>query len=113
MWPYSRRAVLEGRAFWVLKHLSKNRYENKCVQLEFDARNFLDQFMSHLEHEERKRFMQVCYEKILLYPQVILSDKIPARVRINSVSILIKFFEDAEEYEKCAELKKIIEEIQQ
>lgn len=80
--------------------------------MEFDARNFLDQFMSHLEHDDRKHFMQVCYEKILMYPQVMLSSKIPVEVRINSINILIKFFEDVEEYEKCAKLKKLIEEIE-
>jgi hypothetical protein len=80
--------------------------------LEFDARDFLDQFMSHLEHEDRKRFMEVCYEKILKYPQVMLSSKVPIEVRINSISILIKFFEDIEEYEKCANLVKLIEEIE-
>ncbi len=80
--------------------------------MEFDARDFLDQFMSHLEHEDRKRFMEVCYEKILKYPQVMLSSKVPIEVRINSISILIKFFEDIEEYEKCANLVKLIEEIE-
>lgn len=80
--------------------------------MEFDARDFLNEFMSHLEHEDRKRFMQVCYEKILRYPQVILSNRIPAEVRVNSINILIKFFEDVEEYEKCAKLKKLIEEIE-
>jgi hypothetical protein len=80
--------------------------------LEFDARDFLNEFMSHLEHEDRKRFMQVCYEKILRHPQVMLSNRIPAEVRVNSINILIKFFEDVEEYEKCAKLKKLIEEIE-
>ena len=68
--------------------------------------------MSHLQHEDRKQFMQVCYEKIFLYPQFIMSSNIPAQVRINSISILIKFFEEAEEFEKCARLKKLIEEIE-
>ena len=80
--------------------------------MEFDAKSFLDQFMSHLQHEDRKQFMHVCYEKILLYPQFIMSSNIPAQVRINSISILIKFFEEAEEFEKCARLKKLIEEIE-
>jgi hypothetical protein len=56
--------------------------------------------------------MEVCYEKILKYPQVMLSSKVPIEVRINSISILIKFFEDIEEYEKCANLVKLIEEIE-
>ena len=80
--------------------------------LEFDARNFLDEFMSHLEHEDKVRFMQVCYEKIIKYPQAMLSSKIPIEIRINTINILIKFFEDIEEYEKCANLKKLIEEIE-
>lgn len=32
----------------------------------------------------------------------------PALVKKNSISVLIKYFEECEEYEKCAELKKII-----
>jgi hypothetical protein len=74
----------------------------------FDVNNFSDDFFGHLNEEDKRRFIEVCYQKILLYPKLLIDHDSPALVKKNSINVLIKYFEECEEYEKCAELKKII-----
>jgi hypothetical protein len=70
-------------------------------------------FLSNLTGPERKHFMEVCYYKISTYPQLLLKDEIsPLDVRVNSIRVLIKYFEGEEEYEKCAKLKKLMNKLE-
>jgi len=70
-------------------------------------------FLSNLTGPERKHFMEVCYYKISTYPQLLLKDEIsPLDVRVNSIRVLIKYFEGEEEYEKCATLKKLMNKLE-
>ena len=77
----------------------------------FDVNEFSDQFFGHLGHDERRHFMEVCYQKILQHPKLLMEHTSPATVKTNSINVLIKYFESAEEYEKCAELTKLINNI--
>lgn len=78
---------------------------------EFDVNDFSDQFFGNLAQDERRYFMEVCYEKILAYPELLIDHVSPLSVKENSVNVLIKYFEGEEEYEKCAHLKKLIESV--
>lgn len=70
-------------------------------------------FLSNLTGPERKHFMEVCYYKISTYPQLLLKDEIsPLEVKVNSIKVLIKYFEGEEEYEKCATLKKLMNKLE-
>jgi hypothetical protein len=55
--------------------------------------------------------MEVCYKKILAYPEILVDHASPLSVKENSINVLIKYFESEEEYEKCAHLKKLIEAV--
>lgn len=77
----------------------------------FDVNDFTQNFMDHLKEEEKRHFMEVCYIKVMKYPDVIIKDRSPSGVKRNSINVLIKYFEAVEEYEKCASLKKFLEEI--
>lgn len=77
----------------------------------FNVNDFSDEFFGHLGQDERRHFMEVCYQKILMYPKLLIDHSSPAQVKKNSINVLIKYFEECEEYEKCAELKKLIKTI--
>jgi hypothetical protein len=90
----------------------RNKYENKVFHLDgFDVNEFSRNFMDHLKEDEKRHFMEVCYIKVMKYPDVIIKDMSPRRVKKNSINVLIKYFEASEEYEKCASLKKFLEEL--
>jgi hypothetical protein len=78
---------------------------------EFDVNDFSNQFFGNLNQVERRHFMEVCYEKILAYPELLIDHISPLSVKENSINVLIKYFEGEEEYEKCAHLKKLIETV--
>lgn len=74
-------------------------------------------FLSNLTGPERKHFMEVCYYKISTHPQLLLRDEISSRefpldVRVNSINLMIKYFEGEEEYEKCDTLKKLVKKLE-
>jgi hypothetical protein len=77
----------------------------------FDVNDFSDQFFGNLNQAERRHFMEVCYKKILAYPEILVDHASPLSVKENSINVLIKYFESEEEYEKCAHLKKLIEAV--
>ena len=78
----------------------------------FDKNESADLF-GHLSGEEKKHFMEVCYYKISTYPQLLLKDDVsPHQVKVNSINVMIKYFEGEEEYEKCATLKKLVKKLE-
>ncbi len=78
---------------------------------DFNENDYADQFFGNLDQSERKYFMEVCYEKILAHPKLLIDNSAPIEVKQNSINVLIKYFEGEEEYEKCARLKKLIRKL--
>lgn len=81
--------------------------------MNFDVNDFSERFLGHLAQEEQRHFMEVCYQKILEYPDIIVESTMTNSVKTNSINVLIKYFENTEEYEKCAKLKILIDQFKE
>jgi hypothetical protein len=71
--------------------------------MSFDPKDLLEE----LTGPHRDNFMRTCYVNMVQNPEMLKSQLFDTQVQINAVDILIKYFEDLEEYEKCYDLKKI------
>ncbi len=71
--------------------------------MSFNPKDLLEE----LAGPNRDNFMRTCYVNMVQNPEMLESALFDREVQINAVDILIKYFEDLEEYEKCYDLKKI------
>ena len=70
------------------------------------------QFFNKLATLSKEHFMELLYRALIDNKMGALQDETTPRQRkIEAINILIKWFEDREEYEKCHRLKNIIKVI--
>lgn len=70
------------------------------------------QFFNKLAALSKEHFMELLYRALIDNKMGALQDETTPRERkIEAINILIKWFEDREEYEKCHRLKNIIKVI--
>lgn len=55
--------------------------------------------------------MEMVYETIIINMDDAIKSQTPIDEKLKALTSIIKYFEDLEEYEKCANIKKIIEDI--
>lgn len=60
---------------------------------------------------QRKKLMNVLYYTIMKDQELAVSSDVPAEEKILALNNIIKYFKETEEYEKCHNIKKIIEKI--
>ena len=72
--------------------------------------NIPNQFFSYLATLNKAQMMEITYRALIEKKMGALQDgNVPRETQIEALDILIKWFESREEYEKCHNLKKIIE----
>jgi hypothetical protein len=75
--------------------------------MSLDAQDLLGE----LSGPYRDDFMRTCYVNMVNNPEMLKSQHFDKVVQGNAIDIVIKYFEDLEEYEKCYDLKKIKEKV--
>lgn len=73
--------------------------------------NDKQRFISGLMESNRDIMMNIVYKAIIEQKMGALNSDIPKETKTDGLNVLIKWFEDKEEYEKCAKLKNILNSI--
>ena len=68
-------------------------------------------FIYGMRHASRNMMMDCVYSAIMENSNLVLKSETTKNRKIDAINHILKFFEDIEQYEKCAELKKIIDKI--
>lgn len=68
-------------------------------------------FIKKLQNASKEDMMEIIYKSIIEKSMGALNHDAPPSVKIEGVQIVLDFFKDREEYEKCTELKKIIDKL--
>jgi 3-dehydroquinate dehydratase len=68
-------------------------------------------FIKKLQNASKEDMMEIIYKSIIEKSMGALNHDAPVSVKIEGVQIVLDFFKDREEYEKCTELKKIIDKL--
>jgi len=68
-------------------------------------------FIYGMRHASRTMMMDCVYGAILENSTLVLKSETSKKRKIEAINHILRFFEDIEQYEKCAELKKIIDKI--
>ena len=71
----------------------------------------LTQILKELSEIDPRAFMELSYIAIMQEPEYAISLRHEKKEKMNSIGELLRFFESEERYEECAELKKILNEI--
>jgi len=71
----------------------------------------LTQILKELSEIDPRAFMELSYIAIMQDPEYAISLRHEKKEKMNSIGELLRFFESEERYEECAELKKILNEI--
>ena len=71
--------------------------------------------MKFLKDNDYDKFMRVLYKSIESFPERIKTDPFPLEHRISAIKKVLDYFEDddRQEFEKCALLKKVIDELEE
>jgi hypothetical protein len=67
--------------------------------------------ISKLKNSSRQLMMEAIYQAIVGNVMGALKNDAPVEEKVEAVETVIKFFVELEEYEKCNELKKVIDKI--
>jgi hypothetical protein len=67
----------------------------------------------HLRQTDYDAFMDRLYEALTGEFRDAIHDSSPAEEKSQAIWTMIKHFEKTEEFEKCADLKKLVEELSQ
>lgn len=70
-----------------------------------------DKFINHLLMSNRETMMNMIYKAIIENKMGALEANVPREQKIEGLNNLLSWFESREEYEKCGQLKNIIEKI--
>ncbi len=68
-------------------------------------------FFNSVRNLPREKMMDLVYQAIINRKQDALNSSSSKEEKIEAITFIISWFESKEEYEKCNELKKIINEI--
>lgn len=64
-----------------------------------------------LKKTDLEAYYQLVYESITNFPEDAVKDDSPKSNKVSALNKLIDYFEQREEYEKCAKLKVILDQI--
>jgi len=77
-----------------------------------DEEKFMKSLLDQLENQSWDKYMNLCYNVIVMFPsQVLQYDTNTAERRISSLDRIIEHFEEKEDFEKCAKLKEIQDQL--
>jgi predicted sugar kinase len=77
-----------------------------------DDEKFMKSLLDQLENQSWDKYMNLCYNVIVMFPsQVLQYDTETAQQRISSLDKIIEHFEEKEDFEKCAKLKEIQDQL--
>jgi hypothetical protein len=65
--------------------------------------------MKELQGVAKEEFMLTCYTNIVLHPDVLNAEN--KTTQINVLEMMINYFQEREEYEKCSDLLNILKKI--
>jgi hypothetical protein len=68
-------------------------------------------FIKKLHNSSREEMMEMVYNSVIKEKMGALKHDAPVREKIIGLQSLLDFFKEKEEYEKCGELKKIIDKL--
>lgn len=74
---------------------------------EYDA----SKFIKKIQQSSREDMMHLIYDSIVNEKMGALKHNAPIEDKIEGVQKILNFFKEREEYEKCLELKKIIDKL--
>jgi len=78
----------------------------------FNDDEFLKALLAQLEHGDWDHYMILCYNVITMFPdQVLHYDEKTAKHKIHSLDRILKHFEEKEDYERCAKIKDIQDQL--
>lgn len=75
---------------------------------EYDAST--SSFIKDLQESSKETMMEMIYDAIINKKHGALNGDSPIEAKIYGLNLIINFFKNREEYEKCFEIKKIIDE---
>ena len=76
--------------------------------MDFDNEEFMKRLLDQLENTSWDQYMNLCYNVITMFPdQVLHYDEKTAKHKIQSLDRILTYFEEKEDFEKCAKIKKI------
>jgi len=67
-------------------------------------------FIKDLQESSKDTMMEMIYDAIINKKHGALSGDSPIETKIDGLNLILNFFKNREEYEKCSEIKKIIDE---
>ncbi len=80
--------------------------------MENNEEEFMRSLLDQLENQSWDRYMDLCYNVIIMFPnQVLQYDTSTALQRVSSLDKIIQHFEETEDFEKCAKLKEIQDQL--
>jgi hypothetical protein len=68
-----------------------------------------NRLMEELQGVAKEEFMLTCYTNIVLHPEVLDSEN--KLTQLNVLEMMIDYFKEREEYEKCSDLLSILKKI--
>jgi|TARA_R100000081_G_scaffold32253_1_gene14836 diaminopimelate epimerase len=68
---------------------------------------FIRSLLLMLEQTDYKQYMDLSYYVLMQSPHVIIKRADPIEMKEKGIDTLIKYFEEKEEFEKCANLQKL------
>jgi hypothetical protein len=68
-------------------------------------------FIKKIQESSREDMMHLIYDSIVNEKMGALKHSAPVEDKIEGVQKILNFFKEREEYEKCLELKKIIDKL--
>jgi hypothetical protein len=73
--------------------------------------DFEDSGIGHLVEQSKDTMMNMVYNAIVNNEHDAIYNNSPVEERLEALQNVIRYFEDTEEYEKCFNIKKIIDKI--
>lgn len=77
----------------------------------------LSEFEEHnditpLVEASRDTMMNMIYDAVINHTDQAVYNSVPKEEKVEALTNVIKYFEEIEEYEKCFDIKKVIQQIQ-
>ena len=90
-----------------------NPDKNNKQEKDFEIRNSVESiaFIEQLKTSSKEIMMDLIYKAIIKEEMGALENNTPIEEKIEALQTVIRFFIEREEYERCHELKKIIDKI--
>ena len=80
--------------------------------MDINDEEFMRSLLDQLENTSWDQYMNLCYNTIIMFPdQVLQYDENTAKHKVKSLNKIILHFEEREDFEKCAKLKSIQDQL--